>query len=513
MKLRGTTGIAKLSTALATSTKLKQINLADNNLTCKSANYIAEVIISHILLESLILGGGCLENSVETKLSSPDSNSLCHGSPLKCIELLFLGNKMLRDKELTKFGGPKMFYYFSSTNYFNAFGISKLCIELMNSSKFHSNCFICLSLLHHNKIKSHGAIVISKALTNLKSLKVLSIENNDVDDQAADNIAAALTRNSGIQQLWIGQNHFTPSGISAVLQGLLTEAQLPLSQLHRILFKSSNPAHALQVIDLSHSYLSSEVAADISKLLTKNSMMRQLWLESTNLTSENITAIAHALKKCTDISVLSLRENNVCQVAAGVLSEALTNNYKLRLLYLGNNQLEDRGVMKITEALNTTYGLVTLDLMTNDITEAAADALASVITSCRVLEQLYLGGNKLRSTGTMKIVTAIQQADCRSTLRVLGLSDNRIGSDERVADEISRAVGNTKLLTVLILDDNALSVDGLLKITRSLGQSESAEYMMIFSVMRNDVMISEEAKDEMKAVMVDQQLTDCVMYF
>ena len=103
----------------------------------------------------------------------------------------------------------------------------------------------------------------------------------------------------------------------------------------------------------------------------------------------------------------------------------------------------------------------------------------------------------------------MQQAACRSTLRVLDLSNNRIGSDERVADEISRAVGNTEILTVLILDDNALSIDGLLKITRSLGQSGSAEYMMIFSVMRNDVMISEEAKDEIRAVMADQQLTDC----
>ena len=93
------------------------------------------------------------------------------------------------------------------------------------------------------------------------------------------------------------------------------------------------------------------------------------------------------------------------------------------------------------------------------------------------------------------------------------MSNNRIGSDERVANEISRAVGNTELLTVLILDDNALSVDGLLKITRSLGQSESAEYMMLFSMMHNDVTISEEAKDEMRAVMANQQLTDCVMYF
>ena len=168
---------------------------------------------------------------------------------------------------------------------------------------------------------------------------------------------------------------------------------------------------------------------------------------------------------------------------------------------------------KIAQALSTSNGLLTLDLMNNNISEFAADALVTVITSCRQLEQLYLGNNKLRSTGTIKIANAIQRGACRSTLRVLYLSDNRIGSDERVADKISRTVDNTKLLTVLILDDNALIVDGLVKIARSLGQSESAEYMMIFSVMRNDVMISEEAKDEMRAVMADQQLTDCVMHF
>ena len=507
----GTVGISKLSTALVTLKKLNRIDFADNHFTCTSANSIAEIITSHYLLKSLILGGDCLNCSVGTELSLVNTNSnMCHGSSLNGIEFLFLGNKMLKDKVFTKFTSAEIFSFFSMTNDCNAFGISEICIktiELINLSSCYSNCLVCLSKLNHNKIKSDGAIMISKALTNMKSLKVFSIENNGIDDEAVDDIATALTSNTGIEQLWIGQNHFTPSGISAILQALLKEAQLPLLQL----LLPSNPC--LQVMDLNHSYFTSKIAIDISKLLMKNHQIRQLWLESTNLTSENVTTIAHALKECANISVLSLRKNNIYDDATEILSKALANKNDLRALYLGNNYFNDRGVIKITEALNTTHGLLTLDLMNNNISEAAADALASVIISCRILEQLYLGDNKLHSTGAIKIATAIQQAACRSTLRVLGLSNNRIGSDERVADEISRAVGNTELLTVLILDNNALSVDGLLKITRSLGQSPSAEYMMIFSVMRNDVMISEEAKDEMRAVMADQQLTDCVMYF
>ena len=362
---------------------------------------------------------------------------------------------------------------------------------------------------NRNKLQSVGIKRICKALATIKSLEVLSIENNDVGDEAAEDIATALVSNR-IKQLWIGQNNFTPSGMSVILQSLLNTLKLQSSSETA---SKGDLDCQLQILDLSHGNLSQETAFSVSMMLSKNNkLFQQLWLEN-NFSMQSIVIIAKAIKSCMNILVLSLRDNNINEEAVDCLSQAITRKTNLQQLYLGNNQLEDGGVIKITEVLNTTCGLLTLDLMNNNIGEAAADALATVITSCRLLEQLYLGDNKLHSTGTIKIATAIQQAACRSTLRVLDLSNNGIGSDERVADEISRAVDNTELLTVLILDNNALSVDGLLKITRSLGQSESAKYMMIFSVMHNDVMINEEAKDEMRAVMVDQQLNDCVMYF
>jgi len=90
-----------------------------------------------------------------------------------------------------------------------------------------------------------------------------------------------------------------------------------------------------------------------------------------------------------------LRDNNINEEEADVLSQALTNRSQLQQLYLGKNHLQDRGTIKITKALNTAQYLLILDLMNNGITEAAADALTSVITSCSLLEQLYLDDNKL----------------------------------------------------------------------------------------------------------------------
>ena len=498
----GIIGISKIADALANRRGLEALDISNNNITSGAAEDISKIIKSNPELKSLYLGQESIVSDEHNKLML---NNVSSAVSTMMLSKVFIKVQTVLIKQYSK-ALVTQFYTHCITR------SSIFCCKV-----FSENIEL-RSIFNYNKLQSEGTKAISKALTTIKSLEVLGIENNDITDEAADDLATALASNTGIKQFWVGQNNFTPSGISAFLQPLLGKLQLPLSQplLGSTSEEDSKPTTpTLQILDLSHSNLSQKTAIDISAVLLRNCYtIRQLWLEGNKLSAKSIKIIAGSLEKCTNLSVLSLRDNGFSnEEIVYVLSEALSNKFDLQQLYLGNNQLEDRGMIKITEALNTTCGLLTLDLMNNNISEAAADALATVITSCKQLEQLYLGDNKLRSTGTIKIATAIQQAACRPTLRVLDLSNNGIGSDERVADEISRAVDNTELLTVLILDDNALSVDGLLKITRSLGQSESAEYMMIFSVMRNDVMISEEAKDEMRAVMADQQLTDCVMYF
>ena len=484
----GVTGANKVAKALINPRGLKVLSLVNNNIAYEVAESIAEIITNNPSLESLLLGD-CSKTKAQYILKKSD---IPRG---ESTNTLFIKKQMQKMKMNTKFCEKQ--HYLAKTNLI-------LPGSDQNLKSFVLNSLNCPVNIKCNKLESEGTKIISKALATIKSLQVLSIENNGIDDQATADIAAALVSNNGIRQLWIGQNHFTLSGVSTILQSLMKRTKL----CFKLTYIEIMPAPSLEVLDLSHSNLSVGIANDISVVLSRNYSIQQLWLEGNNLSSQGITTIADALKKCTNICVLNLRDNNIREEIANVLTQAIANKVKLQQLYLGNNNLQDRGVIKITKALNTTEYLLTLDLMNNNISEAAADALASVITSCSQLEQLYLGDNKLQSTGTIKIARAIQQANCRSTLRVLDLSNNRIGSDEAVIDEISKAVVNTELLTVLILDDNAFSVEEVWKITRSLNQSE---YMMIFSVMRNDVMISEETKDEMRAVMADQQ-PDCAMY-
>ena len=488
----GAVGISKIAQSLIDPRGLEILDITNNNVTSEAAESISKIIQSNPQLKSLLLGEVTIINMEGIHQSKLIPNDyLCSGVSTVKLANRFINKQVMKIKECTKYYGPK--YPFVSSLSFCCHKVSTDLLAISSNNIFDSR---------RNRLQSEGIKRICKALATIKSLQILSIENNDITDKAVNDIATTLVNNScSTKQFWIGQNKFTPSGISVILQSLIKETE------------GVSKDDLLEILDLSHSNLSQDTVVDISTVLSKNMNIQQLWLDRGNFSLQSIATLSTAIKNCVHISILSLRDNNISEEAVYHVSQAVTKKISLQQLYLGNNQLEDGGVIKITEALITTPGLLTLDLMNNNISEAAADALASVIISCRQLEQLYLGDNKLHSTGTIKIASAIPQAACRSTLRVLDLSNNKIGSDERVADEISRAVGNTELLTVLILDDNALSVDGLLKITRSLGQSDSAEYMMIFSVMRNNVMINEEAKDEMRAVMADQQLTDCVMYF
>ena len=495
----GATGTSIIARTLVSSRVLEVLDITNNSISVEAAESITEIIKNNPQLKVLLLGNNCLIkkkddlNNEDQKLVLSNANSLSDILSTMNLSDVFINKQILEIKQNTKIYGPQ--YIFS----YCIMKSGSFCCKLYSSNSVLDSS--CLITFNKNILQSKGIKSVSQALATINSLEVLSIENNDVDDQAAGDIAIALVSNNRLQQLWIGQNHFTPSGISTILQSFLEKPRLSLLQLLFGTTPEDSAEPTLEVLDLSYSNLSQRTAVDISAVLSKNHNIQQLWLEGNNLSSQCITTITDALKKCTNISVLSLRDNNISEEVADVLSEALSKKCDLQQLYLGNNHLQDRGVIKITKALNTTEYLLTLDLMNNNISEAAADALASVITSCSQLEQLYLGDNKLQSTGTIKIARAIQQANCRSTLRVLDLSNNRIGSDETVSDEISRAVANTEVLSLLILDDNAFSVDEVWKIIRSLNQS--AEYMMIFSVMRNDVVISEETKDEMKAVMPD----------
>ena len=89
--------------------------------------------------------------------------------------------------------------------------------------------------INGNNLQPLGAIKIAKALQNISSLTVFSIYNNSINDEAADDIAAVIMRNTNLQQLNICSNNFKPSStakIARALEGIFTFTKLYIGDIN-----------------------------------------------------------------------------------------------------------------------------------------------------------------------------------------------------------------------------------------------------------------------------------------
>ncbi|XP_065901496.1 ribonuclease inhibitor-like [Dysidea avara] len=431
-------GIIQIANALSLLGGLRVLDLKNTSIALVAAVSISKVILNNTMLESLFVG------------------SECEYTTTKGVENLLINKFILEKKVLTKMIGC------CSSDTSVTHESSKCTIRLLTCDvKQIPKC---------NKLVTEGCIKICQALANNTSLKRFSIENNDIDDEAADYITAVLTCNAELEQLWIGSNLFSPRGISKLLNSFE---------------KKSN----LQVLDLSHCDISLALTYDVAKVLIRNKKIKQIWLENNAMPQDGITFLL-SLEKCLDIEVMCLRSCNITESAAITLSRVLPNMLRLQQLYLGQNNLHDACVMQVVSSLINATSLQTLDLSSTNITEVSVNSIVEVIASSSQLQQLFLGGNKLCSSGAIKIVTALKGSH---TIQVLGLSHNHITCE--AAGEISTAVSNMPYLVTLMLDGNELDMDGVCTIIEGV---QELNWLMILSLTENNM--SEEDEDQLKEI-------------
>ena len=419
-------GISTIANALSTLTELKKINIANTCSTPTAADSITKVIMSNKNLEVLILGSDCRE----CQIADP--------------EFLFIEECFFMQKDFSKLSC--CLCTINKIVHMN----SKLC-KLLNFDEATSAKDLGPK---YNKLRTEGIIKICEALRNT-TLRTLSIENNDIDDEAADNIAAVIKGTTEMERLWVGSNLFAPTGLSKILQSL----------------KSIN---TLKVLDISYSNLSFESECYLAEVLTINKGIKHLWLEGNHLSTNGLAAISSSLENCSAMKIINLRNCNINYIQeASIISFSKLN---LAQLCIGNNKLCDEGIMKISSSINS-CSLTTLDLSSTNITEVSVDSIVNVITSNSQLQQLFLGDNKLHSSGAIKIVTALQGSH---TIQVLGLSHNHITSE--AAGEISTAVSTMPYLSTLMLDGNELEVYGVCTIIEGV---QHLNWLMILSLTDN----------------------------
>ena len=467
------TGLIEVVKACNKLSNIKVLQLAHNCFIPSKVVELTSIITQNISLERVLLGGITL-NAAEcfhininevlhrTDMTSYYNNTCCVTSSNHCALLEVIYLEMLRkqiDNTRKCYDVP---ICLNSKNFWFAHKI------------YHYFEHPSITQLKIQEVKCKLAQVYAKkiiySMCILEKVKVIDLENNNIDEDASFELATALHSNNVLEQLWLRGNKLNTAGALYILDSLeyLT---------------------TLQVLDLSYNNIGSESADAIATVIDNNPLMNQLWLDGNNLYSTGTMVICNALKKIRTLSMLSLCNNGITDDAADELSAVITHNILLEDLLLSNNQLQYIGIAVIAESLSKLIKLRKLDLFNNNINRQGASSLAIVLQNSTSLQDLFLSGNNLETSGTLEICNALSHIN---SLHVLTLSNNNI-SDE-VTSQLIEVLNNNHLYALLIGGNNLEC--GALKIARVIENDNIAMQLLDFS--NNN--ISEQDQEKIKVV-------------
>ena len=525
-------GFTVIAQALKVTSSLKRLYAYAINITSTVSFELSSVIDRNVSLKGILLSDNLLENGllqiVEccSKLSNLEVLVLSHNCiiPTQVVNLTSIISKSNSIKLLSLDG---ICLNVNENLYLNVCRIcsTKICSEASNSltqeklfvdKKVQLCCELMrirlcqLSLLHYDYLnyvyrywnvyisyqhkKKFDEIIVnntecdnivqgakqkllqvnSKAMMSslqiIKTLRVITLENNNIDEDAATELAGHLHCNNTLEQLWLRGNELYDKGASVVLQSL-----------HNL--------STLLILDLSFNHLSSESADGIAVVISNNCSLQQLWLDGNDLLTRGVVVIASALKKLSSLRILSLCSNGITDDAADEISDVITNNVLLVDLLLGNNQLQASSICKIAIALQKLLMLRRLDLFNNHFTPEAAEELAVTLSKCTNLQQLFLNDNMLGNEGTIKIANVLK---CVNSLQVLTLSNNNI--TESATDVLVEVLKINIFLKILLIGGNNLQTTGIKLIVQT---AKNISTLQLLDVSDNNV--SEDEKENFKA--------------
>ena len=424
-------GLIQIVDSCSRLTSLKLLELSHNCISPTQVVNLTSIVSKCNSLKALSLGGTCLSVDESLYLNVSRTFEFVTGKDTVnneeqiCNHRIYIFSDLLRIilcREL-------------SLNYQNLSVVYQYdfkCIGYQHKNLFYENKldWELFSQEAKQKLSQIDSKAMISSLQIVRTLKVINLENNNIDEDAATELAGHLHCNNILEQLWLRGNELYDKGASVVLQSL-----------HNL--------STLLILDLSYNHLSSESADGIAVVVGNNCSLQQLWLDGNELLTRGVVRIASALKKLSSLRILSLCSNGLTDDAAVEISNVITNNTLLVDLLLGNNQLQSKGICIISVAIRKLFVLRKLDLSNNHITQDAAKELAVTLSNCTGLQQLFLNDNMLGTEGTIKIANALKRIN---SLQVLTLSNNNI--TESAADVLDILRNNISVKITLINRNN-----------------------------------------------------------
>ena len=303
--------------------------------------------------------------------------------------------------------------------------------------------------LHNSNLKS-SALTILQSLSTISTLKLLSISNNQIPEEADEALASVIMNNTGLEELYLCGND--------------------LSEGFLIVAKALQHATLLRKLNLGNLYISKQASGELALAIKSNKQLKKLWLHNSNLKCSAIV-ILHPLSTISTLKYLNINDNNITEEAGEALASVILHNTSLKQLHLSGNSLGE-GMLIVAKALQHISSLKSLDLGYNNISKEVSDELALAIAANEQLEEVRLYNNNLDSSA----IVIFHALSTISALKLINMENNQITKE--AGEALASVVLHNMGLQELYLASNNLG-EGLLDVARALQHITSLKMLSL----------------------------------
>ena len=315
--------------------------------------------------------------------------------------------------------------------------------EVISANNFeHLNLSHCLQEVNRSNLLT--------AIVNSVTLQYLDLSYNDISDDAASCVAAAITANKCLSYLNLSNNQYGCHSIKMILNAMAT-------------------INSLQLIDLSSYSISDELAIDLEEVASCNGGLENIFLYSYAIYNVKLEQVPISTSKLV-LTMLCINDQTVNESEACAVASLIGSSSSICHLDLANSMIPDTKKPMIVKAMKKHTSLTHLNLSGISVTADVEDDLSSLVADSANLRHLALADCELKDPLLKKLPEVLE---AHEELFHLNLSYNTISPTAAVS--IAKVVTKNTQLQGIKMADCELTETSLVSIFKALNKLKRIE--------------------------------------
>ncbi|CAL2044606.1 unnamed protein product [Caenorhabditis brenneri] len=318
-----------------------------------------------------------------------------HKSPETRQELLSLKGERVSHAQMEALEEIFKRVQFTTIDFEYTFLDDESAISLGEMIEYYDSC-VRLNLSFNKQIDMRGWTAMFKSIRNAVSLQMLNLRYTNLNDRSIPALCklARAQPSASLTCLHLENTQMSGKNLLVLICALKYNTGL------RELYLGDN---GLQPTDGSHIY----------QLITSNTSLQLLDLRNNNIGDPGVRHICDGLKnresiQKSSLSAMVLWNNNVSGASMDSLAEALTENTKIETLNIGNNNLGIEGIARLKPSLVSNSHLHRLGLQNTGINCEGAIILAECIADNTALLRVDIRDNPIALAGLLALHSAMK---------------------------------------------------------------------------------------------------------